>query len=75
MWSLEQTITASYDTINADAIIDFMTTIKSQYPTAKKIHLILDQAGTHRAQSIVKQAKKLYIKLHFERDDTLLGQE
>ena len=50
---LERAITASYDTINANAIIDFMAAIKSQYPTAKDIHLILDQAGYHRAQSVI----------------------
>ena len=54
-----------YDTINADAIIDFLGQVRQKYASTQKIHLILDRAGYHRALEVKSEAKKLNIKLHY----------
>jgi len=54
-----------YDTINAEAIIDFLGQVRQKYASTQKIHLILDQAGYHRALEVKNEAKKLNIKLHY----------
>jgi len=57
-------ITAQYETINEEAIVDFMGKVRSQYGL-KAVHLILDKAGYHRSRLVAEQARKLNIKLHF----------
>lgn len=59
-----QAITAQYDTINAESIMNFMDKIRTHYGS-KTVHLILDQAGYHRATLVTEYAEKLNIKLHF----------
>lgn len=54
-----------YQRINAESIIDFLTSIRQKYSSARKIHLILDQAGYHRALEVKKAAKELAIQLHY----------
>ena len=39
--------------------------IKDAYPEAKKIHIILDQAGYHRSQLTQDKAKTIGIELHY----------
>lgn len=58
-------ITSQYETINAEAVIDFMVKIRAQNATQKTLHLILDKAGYHRSFLVAEQASKLNIKLHF----------
>lgn len=61
---LADTITAQYDRINAESIIDFMGKLRAQHGD-KTVHLILDRAGYHVANEVAKNAKKLNIELHF----------
>lgn len=62
---LASTIVREYDTINAQSIIEYLRIIRSEYKSGKRIHLILDRAGYHRAKEVKKEAKKLNIKLHY----------
>lgn len=61
---IADTTTAQYDTINAESIIEFMSRLRCKYEE-KTIHLILDQAGYHRALLVAEKADDLNIKLHF----------
>ena len=51
--------------VNGETIIDFFDKLKSVYPDAPKIHLILDQAGYHRSQLVRDEALKRAIELHY----------
>lgn len=61
---ISEAITGQYDTINAESIINFLDKVRFQYGSTR-VHLILDQAGYHRAVSVTEYAEKLNIKLHF----------
>lgn len=61
---LSDTITAQYNTINAESIMDFMGKLRTKHGE-KKLHLILDRAGYHLALDVGKKAKELNIELHF----------
>lgn len=52
-------------TVNADYIVEFLERIKAKYSAAPKIHLIVDQAGYHRAELTQSKAKELGIELHY----------
>ena len=52
-------------TVNSDEIVKFFEKIKSNYPHAAKIHVILDQAGYHRSENTRLKATELGIELHF----------
>ena len=56
---------ANYDTINAVSLIDFLTRLKAAYPTATKLHIILDQAGYHRSEEASNFAENNNIVFHF----------
>jgi transposase len=60
------TVTSEFvETVNADNIKSFFEKLRQTYPKAKKLHIILDQAGYHRSHA-VKEAALLYdIKLHY----------
>ena len=60
---LAKTITEQYQTINGDSIIDFMNKLREQYSVNKKLHLIVEQAGYHKAQAVKDEAEKLNINL------------
>jgi len=61
---LSEAITAQYETINAESVMQFMNKIRERYKT-KKVHLILDQAGYHCSKQVAAYAETLNIKLHF----------
>jgi len=61
--NLSNTVTGQYDTINKESIIEFMEKIREQYNDSKAIHLVIDQAGYHKAQLVKEAAEKLKIKL------------
>lgn len=63
--NLSNTEICDYDTINAESIIDFLGKVRERHKLSKKIHLILDKAGYHRAKEVKKAAKNLNIKLHY----------
>lgn len=54
-----------YETINAEKVVDFLVQVRQKHQSARRIHLILDKAGYHRADEVKKAAKKLNIKLHY----------
>ena len=62
---LSRPILSECERVNAETVIDFLHQIKSTYPAAKKIHLILDQAGYHRDAQVKIVAKALKIRLHY----------
>lgn len=63
--ALSDTITADYDTINSEAIVDFFKRLREAKPTLSTLHIILDQAGYHRSDTVKKAAKKYNLKLHY----------
>jgi transposase len=62
--NIAETVTAQYETIHGESIIDFMTKLRGQYGS-KTVHLILDRPGYHRSMLVAKKAIELNIKLHF----------
>lgn len=62
---LNKAITAQYDTVNSESIINFMQRVRTAYESASTIHLILDGAGYHKAAIVAHKAKQLDITLHF----------
>ncbi len=62
--NLANAITATYDTINADSIIDFMSRCRVHYSTAGTLHWIIDGAGYHQAKIVQDKARELNIHIH-----------
>ena len=62
--NIAEAMTAQYETINGESIIDFMSKLRCQYGSMT-IHLILDRSGYHRSILVVEKASELNIKLHF----------
>jgi transposase len=58
-------VTGQYNTINGESITDFFKIIKDAYPSAAKLHIILDQSGYHRSEAVKKHAEQHGIILHF----------
>ena len=61
--NLKKTVFADYETINGETVIDFLKKLRKKYKKSKQIHLILDGAGYHKSDPVVKIAKKLKIHL------------
>lgn len=57
--------TSEFETVNGENIVKFLKQVKALYPKAKKVHVILDQAGYHKSEIVTKFAKKNRIKLHY----------
>ncbi len=53
------------DKIEADSIKQFFKQLSAAYPLAKKIHIILDNAGYHRSKDVRAFTKAHRIKLHY----------
>ena len=47
-----ETITQSYDTVNAQTIINFLKKISQFYPNKNKLHIILDNASYHKGKEV-----------------------
>lgn len=56
---------ADFKTINQDSTIEFFKKLEKSYEKSNKIHLILDQAGYHKAQSVKEFLKTSKITVHF----------
>ncbi len=54
-----------YDTINALSTIEFLKSVKSVYPLAPCIHVILDRSGYHRSEEVQNYAENNGFKIHF----------
>jgi transposase len=61
--NLSHTISEQYKIINGDSIIHFIRKIRDQFSDSKQVHLIMDQAGYHIAQSVKDEAEELNINL------------
>jgi transposase len=51
--------------VNSETIQAFFTELRAENGSNKRIHLILDGAGYHRAKIVKEKADELNIKLHF----------
>ena len=56
-------LVASYERINAEAIVDFLYFIRKHSSITGTIHLVLDQAGYHKSADVVSMARQLNIRL------------
>lgn len=54
-----------YEKVNSETIQTFFTELRAENGSNKRIHLILDGAGYHRAKIVKDKADELNIKLHF----------
>jgi transposase len=55
----------SYETINSDAVIDLFKKLRTRYPNASKIHIILDQGPYNKSVATQEAAKSYGIKIHY----------
>lgn len=51
--------------VNAETTVAFFDQLKTAYPDAPKIHIILDQSGYHRSQLVRDSALEKNIELHY----------
>jgi transposase len=51
--------------VNAETTVAFFDQLKTTYPSAPKLHIILDQSGYHRSKLVQEAALKRNIELHF----------
>jgi len=58
-------VTRIYDTINSESMAQFFADLRSSYPTAPKIHFILDQGPYNTSERTKEAAKEHDIILHF----------
>jgi transposase len=63
--STMKVITSEFETINGENITKFLAQVKATYAKAKKVHVILDQAGYHKSNIVVDFALQNGIKLHY----------
>jgi len=54
-----------HETINGQSVTALFDQLKQAYPNAKKLHIILDQAGYHRSEALANYAEANNIQLHF----------
>ena len=54
----------SYKTIDSESMADYLSILKVSYPTASKIHVILDQGSYNTSKATEEVAKRLNITLH-----------
>ena len=58
-------VSAHPEFVNGETTVNFLKQLKSAYPTAPKIHFILDQSSYHRSQLVRDFAEKESILLHY----------
>ena len=54
-----------FETINGEAAIEFLKKAEGEYPKARKVHLIWDQAGYHTCKEVKEFLKTSRIKVHY----------
>lgn len=62
--NLSAAIFDQYQTINGQSVIAFFRKIRTAYASMTTIHIVLDGAGYHHSEEVLKEAKELGIKLH-----------
>ena len=63
--NIKDTVTSTFETINAEAVNIFFQELREKYPIKSKLHIILDQSGYHRSSHLKRAAKNLNIRLHY----------
>jgi transposase len=58
-------VAKEYETVNGEAMSAYMLEVRNTYPTATKIHMILDQGPANTAQETKVAAEKHGIVLHY----------
>ena len=58
-------ISEEHETINEASVVSFLNKVKSDYPTARKIHLILDQSGYNTSNELSLYVQENFFELHF----------
>jgi transposase len=53
------------DYVNTETTISFFELLKTTYPNAPKLHIILDQSGYHKSKLVQEAALKMDIELHY----------
>ena len=56
--TFESTTIITEKNCNKDIIVEFIVKLRKQYPNAKRIYMILDNAKYNRAKTVTKQAKE-----------------
>ena len=51
--------------VNAESTIEFLKLLKSAYPLAVRLHVVLDQSGYHRSELVKAFAQAENIELHY----------
>jgi transposase len=59
----EKTMINSYETVNGESIVHFITRLRNKSKKTGKIYLILDGAGYHRTEIVKDAAQRLNIQL------------
>ena len=54
-----------FETINGKATIEFIKQVEEAYPEAKRIELILDNAGYNKSKEVMDFFEKSRVKVHF----------
>lgn len=63
--NLSAAVFEQFKTVNGEAIIEFFRKVRNTYESMTTIHMVLDGAGYHRSEEVVKEAKNLGIELHY----------
>ncbi len=63
--NIEAAVFGQFDTVNSEAVTEFFKKVRDNYSSMNVIHMVLDGAGYHRSQEVVKEAEELGIKLHY----------
>ncbi len=63
--NIEAAVFGQFDTVNSEAVTEFFKKVRDNYSPMNVIHMVLDGAGYHRSQEVVKEAEELGIKLHY----------
>jgi len=53
------------DYVNTETTISFFELLRTRYPNAPKLHIILDQSGYHKSKLVQEAALKMHIELHY----------
>jgi transposase len=58
-------IAKNFDTVNTASMKEFLKKVREQYPTALRIHLILDNGSYNKSKETQDEARKLGITLYY----------
>ncbi len=62
---LSAMVSHAYERINKETINDFITLLRQKSDVQGILHLVIDQAGYHKAHAVKEKTEELNIQLHF----------